>query len=200
MTQSPFSLTRTPRTPTKKLDSHHCSPSQDASSHNLMAVIQYFLGDLDASEHYFALAASMDPSCDVIMNNYAVLLLEQHRFMDAESQIENAIRAAPRCVKNRSQYAYILYNVGKLDSAARQCALMVRMAPTVESHSGYAWLLAQMGEIEESVAQYGECVRLEAENAIWHYWRALMCVRCGRNVEAKEGLEACLRLDAGYEG
>jgi len=196
---TPISLTRTPRTP-KKTDSLSCSPSEDASSHNLMAVIQYFLGDLGASESYFARAAAMDPSCDVIMNNYAVLLLEQQRFVDAESQIENAIRAAPRCLKNRQQYAYILFSVGKLQAAARQCALMVRMSPNVESHSGYAWLLEQMGRIEESVAQYAECVRLEGTNAIWHYWYALMCLRCGRNGEAKEGLEVCLRLDAGYEG
>lgn len=165
-----------------------------------MAVIKYFLGDLSASESYFARAASMDPSCDVIMNNYAVLLLEQQRYLDAEFQIEKAIRAAPRCLKNRQQYAYILFSIGKLEAAARQCLMMVRMSPNVESHSGYAWLLEQMGRVEESVAQYAECVRLEPSNAIWRYWHAILLLRCGRNEQAKEGLEECLRLDVNYEG
>lgn len=204
--QSPMSLTRTPRTPTPRKDTtprkRSSTDSSDASAHNLMAVIQYFLGDFSASEAYFARAAAMDPQCDVIMNNYAVLLLEQQRYTDAEAQMERAIRAAPRCLANRQQYAYILFSVGKLQAAARQCRLMVRMAPTVESHSGYAWLLEQMGRVEESEAQYRKLIDLEPDNAIWWFWHALLLVRCGpgKYTQARTALEECLRLDGSYEG
>jgi len=177
-----------------------CSSSEDASTNNLMAVIKYFMKDYAASERYFKRAAAIDSSCDIIMNNYAVLLLEEERYADAEEQIVKAIRCNPRCIKNHQQFAYILFTMGKYEEAAKECQLMIFLEPNIESYSGYAWLLEQMGRFEESCAQYRQLISLEPDNAIWYFWYAVLLQRCDKYLPSKYHFAECIRMDPHHEG
>eukprot|EP01083_Nonionella_stella_P034172 93562_1 len=184
----------------KNRNARRCSSSEDASTANLMAVIQYFLKDYTSSERYFQTASKIDPKCDIIMNNYAVLLLEQGRLEDAEEQIISAIQCNPQCIKNHQQYAFILYSMGKYELAAKECQLMIVLQPNIESYSGYAWLLEQMGKFEESVVQYEELIQLEPDNAIWYYWHAVLLQRCDTHGLSADNFNQCLQIDPHYEG
>ena len=181
-------------------DYRRCSSSEDASTNNLMAVIKYFMKDYSASESFFQRASAIDPSCDIIMNNYAVLLLEEERYADAEEQIVRAIRCNPRCIKNHQQFAYILFTMGKYEEAAKECQLMIFLEPNVESYSGYAWLLEQMGKFEESCAQYRQLIALEPENAIWYFWYAVLLQRCDEYLQSRDHFAQCIRMDPHHEG
>jgi len=184
----------------KKFDGRCCSVSEDASTTNLMAVIKYFLCDWEESEKYFKMASCIDPQCDIIMNNYAVLLLEAGRFEDAETQIVGAIEVNPECMKNHQQYAYILYAMNKYEGAAKECQLMMVNNPNIESYSGYAWLLEQMGRFEESKNIYHELIALEPDNAIWHFWYALLLQRCCKYKQSMLSFKKCVQIDPFYEG
>ena len=177
-----------------------CSASEDASTANLMAVIKYFMKDYKSSEQYFVMATSIDPSCDIILNNYAVLLLEQERYIDAEREIIRAIRCNPTGIKNHQQYAFILFTMGKYQLAAKECQLMILLEPNVESYSGYAWLLEQMGQFHESVLQYEELINLEPDNAIWYFWYAVLLQRCQQYNSSRKNFKKCLDIDPNYEG
>merc|ERR1712228_65916 len=117
----------------------------------------------------------MDTKCDVILNNYAVLLLEQERFEDAENTILNAIKCNPECIKNQQQYAFILYANNKYELAAKQCQTMLIKQPNTESLSGYAWLLEKMGMFKESCIQYKELTVLEPKNQLGTFGMLFYC-------------------------
>jgi len=173
--------------------------SEDASTTNLMAVIKYFMRDYQESERFFKMASLIDPHCDIILNNYAVLLLEQERYLEAEETIMAAIRCNPRCIKNHQQYAYILFTMGKYELAAKECQLMILLQPNIESYSGYAWLLEQMGKFKQSAASYQQLIHLEPQNAVWYFWYAVLLQRCDAFEESMCNFEKCLALDANYE-
>merc|ERR1712228_301369 len=141
----------------------------------------------------------MDTKCDVILNNYAVLLLEQERFEDAENTILNAIKCNPECIKNQQQYAFILYANNKYELAAKQCQTMLIKQPNTESLSGYAWLLEKMGMFKESCIQYKELTVLEPRNATWYFWYALLLQRCDCFEQSMDNFAKCLEIDALYE-
>jgi len=172
---------------------------KDASIYNLKAVIKYFMGNYGESEKYFKMASLIDPSCDIIMNNYAVLLLEQGRFLDAEYLILRAIECNPNCIKNHQQYAYILFIMGKYELAAKECQLMIILEPNIESYSGYAWLLEQMGRFHESVLQYQQLINLEPNNPCWYYWYALLLQRCKQYNQSILYFKKCLDIDPNYD-
>lgn len=170
----------------------------DASTINLMAVLKYFMKDYKESEKYFKMASSMDPKCDIIMNNYAVLLIEQGRFNDAEKEIINAIECNPNCIKNHQQYAYILFINGKYELAAKECELMIILEPNIESYSGYAWLLEQMGQYHQSVLQYQQLIKLQPNNPIWYFWYAVLLQRCQQYNQSRINFKKCLDINPNY--
>mmetsp|Transcript_49950 Transcript_49950/g.83180 ORF Transcript_49950/g.83180 Transcript_49950/m.83180 type:complete len:453 (+) Transcript_49950:78-1436(+) len=200
-TSSPKRHTYTLKSSDSDSDERYCEMnlSEDASTANLMAVIKYFQKNTGESELYFRMARTIDPHCDIILNNYAVLLLEQERYGDAERAILDAIACNPQCIKNHQQYAYILFTMGRYQDAAKQCQYMIELQPDIESYSGYAWLLEQMGQYDESLLQYERLIALEPDNAVWYFWYAVLLQRCDRFYDSLHAFKTCVEMDADYE-
>ena len=174
----------------------------------------YNLGDLLLSQGnaagavpHFQAACKADPASVVAATELGVALFSAAQLPEAEQQLKHALELDPAYTDARFDLASVEAARSEWEAAAGDFAMVLKERPDnamARRHLGdvlYLWAddFAKAGSFEQAVARYRESFEFRAPDAEVHTKIALMLARLGRLPEAREELDAALRMDANFQ-
>lgn len=164
-------------------------------------------GPEEAAVHYQR-ALECDPSDEnirsdfedtLVLNNYALTLVELGRFEEAETQYQRAIERGTDDVKAHVNYANLLArHLNRHAEAAEHYQRAIDLEPEdVAPHVNYGILLDDALERpSEAAAQYQRALELDPDDAQTHYRYAVLLAReFGQPEDAEVHYQRALELD-----
>jgi tetratricopeptide (TPR) repeat protein len=153
-------------------------------------------GTLLQASKILEMAARLAPSDPETWYRYGILESNSGRMTEAIDKIQKAIALDPSLPEKSRKLAEFLAKAGQPDRARDA----VRDALRIDPYDDDAWdlagrILAEQGEIAEAMYNFERAIRLRPQSAIHLYDYALALARADRFDEAKERVEAALRVD-----
>jgi len=111
----------------------HEGPPERAAGANVFVGMHFrSAGKLDEALRYLAQARSILPQNGIVAVNYAVVLTELHRYAEATSVAEDAVRLAGDLAPSHAVLGYCYYQQGKLAPAVREFKKSLAIAPDAQ--------------------------------------------------------------------
>jgi tetratricopeptide (TPR) repeat protein len=172
----------------------------------------YNLGDMlverdpKAAIPYFEAATKANPTSVVAATELGVALFSAGKLEEAEAEFKLAIALEPSYADARYDLASVQAARAEWDDATAEFKRVLELRPDdtkARQHLAealYLWAdaLAQANNADAALARYRESAALGQPNAEMRTKMALMLARLGRFPEAREELQAALKVDAAF--
>lgn len=152
--------------------------------------------DAKAAEQWFAKALKWDATSSVVHRDYAVFLAEQGKKQEAVSQMQEAVRLAPRDAN-----LWYLLGLGQIENndepgALRSFDEALKIEPAfIRALFNRALLNEKVGRLEQALEDLENCSKLDKADPVIPFTQAVMLYRHARYHEAAAAAAETLRRD-----
>ena len=162
-----------------------------------MGKIQQDTGQTEAAIKRYEKALSLQPKFVPLLATLGNLYLERRDLATARHYYESALAIDPNFALAASNLAWLsTEDGGNLDVALTLAQKAKQTMPEVPSITDtLGWVQYKKGNYSLSVPLFQQCVDSSPENGLYHYHLGLALLATGQTTQAKEQLQAALRLN-----
>jgi tetratricopeptide (TPR) repeat protein len=176
------------------------SPAYQAVIHNSLGLVLTRQGRDDVAIAQFAAAARLNPQFAEAHSNLGNALAASNRLPEAVEHYRAAVRIKPDFTEALVGLGSALVSQKMAEEAVAAYNDALRIDPGLgQAHNGLGAALAMLGQDDRALTEYTEALRLKPDLPTAHLNIAVLQIKHGRLVEARQHLETALAVDPAYE-
>lgn len=173
---------------------------QDYEILNALGLAYWAKGERGSAEDKLRKAVEVKPDYSEAWNNLGALYIEQNRFDEAISALQNALSNVFYSTQERAlaNLGWAYFKAGRLVEAEIRLREAVKAAPSFAlGHKNLGILLLERGDVSESLLHLEEAARLMPNDAYVYLQKGVCLMKQGDKEKAKESFNKAWELAPG---